>query len=73
MSIITDEQAKAFLTGKYECSNCGAEMAFEDEWKDTLICPECGHEIDYDRYGCESDEEFEEIYPTLDEVLARED
>lgn len=33
------------------------------------ICSECGHSIDSDRYGCESDEEYEALYPTEEEVL----
>ena len=46
-----------------------AVMKFEDKWEDVLICPECGHSIDSDRYGCESDEEYEALYPTEEEVL----
>ena len=47
-------------------------MEFEDEWKDTLVCPHCGHSVDLDRYGFESDEEYESLYPTREEVLGIE-
>jgi hypothetical protein len=44
-------------------------MEFEDEWEDTLVCPHCGHSIDLDDYGCEGNEEYENLYPTREEVL----
>lgn len=69
MGFFNDKQVEAFETGRYICSECGAVMEFEDKWEDVLICPECGHSIDSDRYGCESDEEYEALYPTEEEVL----
>lgn len=57
MGFFNDKQVEAFETDRYICSECGAVMKFEDKWEDVLICPECGHSIDSDRYGCESDEE----------------
>jgi len=53
MGFFNDKQVEAFETGRYICSECGAVMEFEDKWEDVLICPECGHSIDSDRYGCE--------------------
>ena len=44
-------------------------MEFEDEWEDTLVCPHCGHSIDLDDYGREGNEEYENLYPTREEVL----
>lgn len=55
MGFFNDKQVEAFETDRYICSECGAVMKFEDKWEDVLICPECGHSIDSDRYGCESD------------------
>ena len=69
MGFFNDKQVEAFETGRQICSECGAVMEFEDKWEDVLICPECGHSIDSDRYGCESDEAYEALYPTEEEVL----
>ena len=44
-------------------------MEFEDDYEDTLVCPNCGHSIDLDRYGYEDDESYEKLYPTREEVL----
>ena len=35
----------------------------------TLVCPHCGHSIDLDDYGREGNEEYENLYPTREEVL----
>lgn len=69
MSFFNDKQIEAMLSGEYVCSECGKKMEFEDEWEDTLVCPHCGHNVDIDRYGFESDEEYESLYPTREEVL----
>lgn len=37
--------------------------------KVTLVCPHCGHSIDLDDYGREGNEEYENLYPTREEVL----
>lgn len=42
-------------------------MEFEDEWEDTLICPECGHSVDLEHYGFENDEEYDALYPSKEE------
>lgn len=47
-------------------------MEFEDEWEDTLVCLHCGHSVDLDEYGCE-EEEYENLYPTREEVLNIDD
>ena len=72
MSFWNEEQRRALLTGNYYCPECGARMEWEDDWEETLICPECGLDIDSDHYGFDSEEEYEAMYPTLEEVLARE-
>lgn len=36
-SFFNKKAIEALLTGKYICSQCGAEMEFEDEWEDVLI------------------------------------
>ena len=69
MSFFNEKRIKTMSSGNYICSQCGANMEFEDEWEDTLVCPKCGHDIDVDRYGCERDEEYEALYPTKEEVV----
>lgn len=69
MSIFNEEQIKAMFSREYICRECGNLMKFEDEWEDTLICPHCGHSVELDRYGCEDEEEYENLYPTREEVL----
>lgn len=71
MSIFNKKQNKALLSKKYICNECGELMEFEDEWEDILICPKCGHTIETDDYGFEDgdDEDYEEYYPTKEEVL----
>lgn len=69
-----DDLMEALDTGMYICSKCGAFMNFEDEeFKDVLICPECGHEVEFDRYGIEDDDEFDALYPTKEEVCGYDD
>ena len=34
-----------------------------------LCVPHCGHSIDLDDYGREGNEEYENLYPTKEEVL----
>lgn len=68
MGFFNDELVAAMLTGEYICSQCGAVMEFEDEWKDTLICPKCGHEVDFDHYGVENEEDYEALYPREEDV-----
>ena len=68
MSFFNDAQKDALLTGRYICSKCGARMQFEDEWEDILVCLECGHSVELERYGMEDDEEYEALYPTREEV-----
>ncbi len=72
-SFFNKKAIEALLTGKYICSQCGAEMEFEDEWEDVLICHCCGSSIDSERYGFESDEEYEALYPTKEEVCGEKD
>ena len=69
MSIFNEEQLKAMFSREYICHECGHLMEFEDEWEDTLVCPHCGHSIDLDDYGREGNEEYENLYPTREEVL----
>ena len=68
MSFFNDAQKDALLTDRYICSKCGARMQFEDEWEDILVCLECGHSVELERYGMEDDEEYEALYPTREEV-----
>ncbi len=72
MSFFNNAQRDALLTGRYICSECGELMIFEDENEDTLVCPNCGHDEDSDHYGL-TDEEYENLYPTKEEVCGYED
>lgn len=68
MSFFNDAQIRGMETGEYPCEKCGSLMRFEDEeWRDTLVCPECGYSISLDRYGY-TDEEFTALYPTEEEL-----
>lgn len=69
MSIFNEKQRKAMISGQYICPECGGLMEFEDEWEDTLICSHCGHSVELEKYGCEGDEKYENLYPTREEVL----
>lgn len=60
MSIFNEEQLKAMFSREYICHECEHLMEFEDEW---------GHSIDLDDYGREGNEEYENLYPTREEVL----
>ena len=73
MSIFNDKRIEAMNSGEYFCRECGALMGFEDEWEENLICNNCNHEEELDRYGFNSEEEYEAMYPTLEEVLACEE
>lgn len=73
MSFLNKAQIEAMFSGRYYCSQCGAVMQFEDESEDTLVCLKCGHSVDSDRYGIESDEEYAALYPTQEEVLGISD
>ena len=66
MSIFSEEQWRALMTGKYYCAECGSEMKFTDEWEDHLICPKCGYEVDAEMYGF-TDEEYDALYPILED------
>ena len=37
--------------------------------EDILVCPACGHSVDLDNYGCEDEENYENLYPTREEIL----
>lgn len=69
MGFFNDLLADALLSGRYICSECGAKMEFEDEYKDVLICSKCSHSVDLDRYGSENDEDYDALYPTKEEVV----
>lgn len=73
MGFFNDALVEALFTGNYVCRECGAPMEFEDEWKDILVCPSCGYSVELDRYGFDSDEEYDALYPTKEEVCGYED
>ena len=66
MSIFNDKRWLAFATGKFICAKCGAEMIFTDKWEETLLCPKCGYRIDAERYGFDSDEDYEAVFPIIE-------
>lgn len=55
----------ASQTGKYICPECGGDMHFEDENRDTLICDDCGESMDIDDYG----NEHPGWFPSLRELM----
>lgn len=67
MSYFNDKLVEGLFTGNYICNECGSKMEFEDEEvRDVLVCPKCGHSVDLDRYGSEDEEDIygeEVIYP----------
>ena len=63
-----EKQVEALKTGDYFCAECGELMEFEDEFEDVLVCSHCGHSVDLDDYGREGDEEYDNLYPTEDEL-----
>lgn len=69
MSIFNKKQIEAMFNRKYVCHECGELMEFEDEHEDILVCPVCGHSVDLDNYGCEDEENYENLYPTREEIL----
>ena len=71
MDFFNDALIRGLHGGGYYCRECGARMEFEDDNEDTLVCPNCGNSDDLDHYGF-TDEEYDELYPTEEEVLARE-
>lgn len=72
MSFFNDAQIKGMETGLYPCPECEAAMEWEDEYREVLICPNCGYEDTLDRYGF-TDEEYEALYPIKDEVCGYDD
>lgn len=73
MGFFNDTLVDALFTGNYVCRECGAQMEFEDEWEDILVCPSCGYSVELDRYGFDSDEEYDALYPTKEELCGYED
>ncbi len=73
MGFFNKDLVNALLGRGYHCSQCGAKMFFEDEYEETLICPKCGHEVPLERYGIENDEDYDSLYPTMDEIRGDEE
>ena len=71
MEFFNKKQLDAMKTGVYICENCGSQMEFEDQWEDSLVCPNCGNSTDVDHYGF-TDEEYDALYPTYEEVMGIE-
>ena len=68
MSIFNEKRWLAFETGKFICPECGNEMVFRDKWETELFCPDCGYEVELEKYGFDSEEEYEAAYPIIDIV-----
>ena len=68
MGFFNDKLAEALFGGGYICSECGADMEFEDEYEDTLVCLKCGHSVDLEHYGFENDEDYDALHPTKEDV-----
>ena len=72
MSFFNEKRWEAFETGKFICAKCGAEMIFTDRWEEKLLCPKCGYRINAEMYGFDSQEEYDALYPTLEELEEQE-
>lgn len=72
MNFMNEKRLKAMISGEYPCEKCGELMKWETDWEDILICPKCGYSIDSDHYGL-TEEEYEALYPTLEEVINQEE
>ncbi|MCD7804551.1 MAG: DNA-directed RNA polymerase I [Oscillospiraceae bacterium] len=57
---------------EHKCPECGAQLEWEDEYEETLVCPECGWECDSDHFRL-TDEEYDAQYPTKEEVCGYDD
>ena len=68
MSIFNEKQVEAMFSHNYICPKCGGKMEFEDEYEDILICTKCNHDMELDRYGFESDEEYDALYPRKEDL-----
>lgn len=74
MGFFNDKLKEALFTGDYICPRCGGKMEFEDEkWRDTLVCPSCGNSMDLDEYGFTDEESYNNLYPTIEEVIGYTD
>lgn len=67
MSFFNDAQIRGMKTGEYPCEECGSLMDFEDEQRETLICPKCGRSVSFDEYGF-TEEEYAALFPTKEEL-----
>lgn len=68
MAFASEKHIKAWETGEYPCDKCDGFMEFEDDTEEILVCRKCGYSVEVEKYGY-SDEEYEALYPTKEEVL----
>lgn len=63
---MNDKLKNALFSGNYVCPECGNRMVFEDEqWKDSLVCENCGYSCGLDDYGQDPEEvEYRQITET---------
>ena len=66
-SFFNEKAIEGMLTGIYICPNCGGRMIFEDDDCSSLVCPNCGDDVDYEKYGFDNDEDYDALYPLVDE------
>lgn len=71
MSFMNEKKLAALNSGIFPCERCGEPMEWETEREDILVCPHCGYSVDWDQYGF-TDEEYEDLYPTYEELMERE-
>ena len=72
MSLFSFGQILGMFGGKHTCPQCGAQMEWENDNEETLVCPQCGNSIDSDHYGF-TDEEYDSLYPSKEEVCGYKD
>lgn len=64
-----ERQRDAIWSGIYICPMCGAKMEFIDDNEEFLNCPSCGYDVDSERYGFESEEDYDDMFPGPEEFF----
>lgn len=72
MSILDVLGKKFDSDDAYKCPECGNDMIWENEASGDLVCEECGYGENIEHHGL-TDEEYEELYPVLEDDDESED
>lgn len=72
MSILDILGEKFDSDDTYKCPECGNDMIWENKASGDLVCEECGYGENIEHHGL-TDEEYEELYPVLEDDDESED